>query len=184
MAKATISAGLLAQIQHYVAYDAIGVTAVRGHEPGTRDAVVDFLRRLDISHIPSQGEAVFKNWLNRQTERLRVKLPGLSKARLWGVARKSVNLFLRGCLYNQYLRDEYHLDRITALLEIPLDSRVAKKLREKYVKDLREKWPGLKRLEPDYSDRLQSCAATWAKTMKLPARVFLDHQLFLPSGKT
>jgi hypothetical protein len=103
---------------------------------------------------------------------------------LWGVARKSLNLFLRGCLYNIYLRKRYRLHRIETLLEIPLDSKVAKGLKEQYEDSLPGTWPGLKRLESDESERFQSFATILAKKRKLPARVFLDHPFYLPSGRT
>ena len=179
-----MTTALLARIKHFVVVDAVGISAVRGQHKGTRRAVIKYLKRIDLSHIPRRS-ASFTKWLDAQTECLRQRLPGAkySNLKLWGVARKVLNLFLRGCLYNHYLHGKYRLDRIQTLLEIPLDSVVANKLKDKAARadkaSLPRRWPGLKHLTHADSDQYQKYAAELAKKMNLPAIVFLDNYLWL-----
>jgi hypothetical protein len=169
-------ADLLGKIKEFVAYDAVGVTAVRGQRPRTRDAVLKFLNRMEIAQIP-RTKVAFKRWLDQQTMLLAKKLPDPAKP--WGVARKALNLYLRACCYNHYLRGQYCLGDIETLLEVPVDSKVAGGLREANTWMLLPSWKGLKGLEPRANEAFQECAVVLSKRMGLPARVFLDHFLFL-----
>lgn len=134
---------LLTAIRFFAVADAIGVTSLRGQPEKTRGAVLEFLRDIDLSDVPRSAPA-FTCWLNDRTECLRQRIwRRVSRERrdklkdkcpdpsmpMWGVARKSLNLFLRCCLYNHYLRSKHHLERIEPLLEVPLDSVVGKGLR-------------------------------------------------------
>jgi len=177
------TADLLAQIKYFVVADAIGVTSLRGQPKKTRETVHKFLKGIDLSRIPGRGPA-FMDWLDGQTDRLQRKLLPLypPKSNPWGVARKALNLFLRACLYNHYLRSKYHLEKNETLLEIPLDSVVGRSL----VDEAQEAggrplppWPGLKYLTPETSNTYQEYAAGLADKKGLPALVFLDNYLFL-----
>ena len=90
-----------------------------------------------------------------------------------------MNLFLRSCLYNHYLRKAYGLSAIESWLEIPLDSVVAKALRREATSGELPPWPGLKHLTPEAHARFQSYADKSAKHRGLPARVLLDNYLWL-----
>jgi hypothetical protein len=174
-----ISPLLLRQIREFTAYDSVGVTALRGQARGTRATAIDYLKKIDLSTIPRR-KVQFGRWLNDHTQHLRGELP-LSQAnseRLWGVARKALNLFLRGCLYNHYLRDRYRLANIETLLEVPLDSRVAGELIDQG--NCSTPWRGLKKLTPAQSESFQKCSGELAGRKKLQSVVFLDHTLWLP----
>ena len=177
---------LLAKITDFMAYDAVGVTAVRGQHRGTRKSVLAYLtgKGIDLSRIPRRRQA-FEVWLDDQTEALRRTLPGSKPddLELWGVARKSLNLFLRSCLYNHYLRRAYHLEELEYLLEVPLDSKVTNGLRNEAGKAGDHSLPprtSLKNLKKGNSDRFQEYASALAKRKGLRARIFLDHYFFLP----
>jgi hypothetical protein len=84
-----------------------------------------------------------------------------------------LNIFLRDALYNSYLRTPYHLDRAEALLELPLDSITAKRLRHVVGADQLPRWPGVKHLSPTVSGQYQTAATAVAQQMNV-ARVHLD----------
>ena len=95
------------------------------------------------------------------------------------MARKCVNLFLRACVYNHYLREAYpHLRRIVQLLEVPLDSRVGTGL-HKSSQGLLPPWPGLNGLTSGINKQFQEYAEKYAAETGYPARVFVDHELWL-----
>jgi hypothetical protein len=179
-----VNAELLTKIQAHEAYSAIGVSALRGQDRGTREAALVYLKRIDLSNVP-KSSCDFKVWLDDQTECLRQKLPGFKpdSEELWGVARKALNLFLRSCSYNYHLRTEYGLEPIETLLETPLDSVAGKRLMEEAGKanyrGLPAKWPSLKRLKREQSEEFQRYAESLAKSWGLPARVFVDSYLWL-----
>ncbi len=132
---------------------------------------------MDLSLIPRRSQAEFRKWLDRQTHRLRHKLPSCDKP--WGIARKSLNLFLRSCVYNHHLRQAHGLAVLELLLEVPLDSVVATALKRDAGRGVLPRWPGLKRLQYKDSRKFQKHATMMAKRMKLPALVFLDNILFI-----
>lgn len=167
----------LAQMRKHEANASISPSAVRGQVEHTRERVLKFLPQIDLRKAP-RDEAEFKKWLEGQTERLRCNLPGRTKP--WGVARKCLNLYLRSCFYNHYLREEYGLGRIEKWLEIPLDSMVMKALM-KYDRSHKGGWslpkerPNLKRkLKLETSEQFQLCAEKHARDFGLRARVHLD----------
>ncbi len=167
---------LLSKIKGFVAEDAVGVTALRGQVSGTRKAVLAFLNVIVLSQIPNSDGATFEHWLDDQTERLRQTLPDPKKP--WGVARKALNLFLRSCVYNHYLREANDLDVLEPLLEVPLDSVVGKGLRNESGGAL-PPWGTLKTLKSEVSRLFQEHATRLAIERGLPARVFLDNYLWL-----
>jgi hypothetical protein len=70
-------------------------------------------------YIATSGEVV-----SLDNDELRSFLP--KGVRHWGSARRFLNIFLRGALYNRYTCEKYGLTRLESWLEVPLDSHVAK----------------------------------------------------------
>lgn len=105
--------------------------------------------------------------LDEASNELQVKLPGRS----WGFARKSLNVFLRDCLYNVYLREQNHLDQAEYCLEIPLDSIVAEKIRE--CDRFMPRWRNIRDLDCHTNEFYQVLAAEIAENEGY-ARVHLD----------
>jgi hypothetical protein len=169
---------LVHMIQHYVAIDAVGTSAMRSQGRGVLHVMQEHLVPLSLRGIPKTRRG-FGRWLDSQTEAALVALEGLAPERPWGTARKALNLFLRGCLYNHYLRKNYGLARTEPWLEIPLDGVVARALKKLAGRGKLPVWHGLKRLRPEQSARFQEFAAKHARTVGLPARVFLDHDLWI-----
>jgi hypothetical protein len=177
MPKAISRSELLEWIRGFVAADAIGVTSLRGQRKRTRKAVLEFLEGMPLSKIARRSREAFREWLDKQTERLRRQLPG--RPGPWGVARKALNLYLRSCVYNHFLRKAHRLVVIEPWLEVPLDSIVANSIREQAEDGTLPRWPGLKHLTPRGSRRFQEEGAALAKGMRVPALVFLDNVLWV-----
>ena len=187
MSKA-ISEKVLKTVQHFTALDSVSASAVRGQMPGTKAAIEKYLAAIEfegVSHLDYEG---FSAWLDNHTKCIQRKLPARAgRVHPWGVARKSLNLFLRSCSYNYYLRTRYSIDKISPWLEVPLDSVVAKELRkwelEKHpdldTKDRLPRWKGLIHLEQPESDQYQGFARKCAKECDLDPAVLLDNVLWL-----
>lgn len=171
---------LLALIQKFTAIDAVGPSAIRGQPKGTAKVIQEYLGRMDLSRALQNTRQGFDRWLDLHTARLRRKLP--NPAQPWGIARKTLNLFLRSCFYNHYLRRAYRLAEIGQWLEVPLDSVVAEELRNRVGTDVLRPWPTLKHLTPEESREYQRHARAYAASRRLPATVFLDNYLWL-SGR-
>jgi len=182
MPKPVSQAQLLRMFQHFAAVEAVGTSAVRGQPAGTKKAIQDVLKTTNLSRMPRHSRVEFTRWLDRQTGRVRRRLP--SRAKPWGIARKALSLFLRDCLYNHYLRTAYDLTAVERWLEIPLDGVVARALKRKAERGALPKWPGLKHVTADVSAPFQEFAEELANRIGLPARVFLDNYLWLKNRKT
>ena len=168
---------LLAIIQEFEAVSAIGSSTVRGQPSGTADACREFFGKLDLTKVPRRSQLLFNKWLNHQTRRLQRRLPNPNRP--WGIARKTLNLFLRSCFYNRFLCENYRLDRTGLWLEVPLDGVVARGLRKHAGRGRLPDWPGLSWLDPERSEAFQKHALDYAAEKGLPARVFLDNYLWL-----
>jgi hypothetical protein len=171
----------ISTVQRFVAIEAVGVSALRGQGKGVLGVIRTYLGQLDLSLGDIKNKDQFIDWLDIQTEKILDQLP--LKNRPWGAARKAINLFLRCCLYNKYLCEQYELYNYENWMEIPLDSAVAKGLRKEVEKKKLNKelpsWPGLKYLEKDTSDKYQEIAELIAIQNHLTAKVHLDIFLWL-----
>ena len=114
---------LAERVRRHIAKAVIGPSAARHLIPaGQIQSVRDFLRKLDTRQFTQRGKFSFR--LDRSA--LAKKVPVS-----WGAARKFLNLYLREITYNFFVRQKNRLERIEHLLEVPLDSNVAKALRKK-----------------------------------------------------
>ncbi len=78
----------------------------------------------------------------------------------FGTARKCLNIFLRDTVYNFYTLNYYKLCAIVPLLEVPLDGKVAKGIRDDLPNEQLPKWNGIVNLNRDQHNNYQ-CAAEW-----------------------
>ena len=166
-------------IRRFEAFAAVGLGTTRGQRPGfLRDIRSYLFEGIDLSGIPIVQED-FQAWLDQRTQEAMRAVAGRPRREIWGVARKCVNLFLRACVYNHYLREAYpHLCKIVQLLEVPLDSRVGAGL-QKASQGLLPPWPGLNGLTSRTNKQFQEYAKRYAAEKDYPARVFVDHELWL-----
>jgi hypothetical protein len=165
-----MKAKLVKQMQNYVAETCVGASALRNQGgSGLVSKARKYFKPLDLSKIPTK-KVRFRSWLKRRTEKLRCKFP--SGARKFGTARKALNLFLRSAAYNVVLNRAYRLDGLLPLLEVPLDSYVAKHLKTHHP-SLPTKWVGLKFVTRTNHDKYQLAALALAKRWQIH-RVDLD----------
>jgi hypothetical protein len=123
-----MNAEYLAQLQRRLGNTSVGPSTSRGMGPkGTIRAARDFLSHLDLRRFEVGTESEFLRILDTVTEELLKSMP--IGAQHWGSARKFVNIFLRGCVYNRHICLGYKLARTEKWLEVPLDSHVAAGLR-------------------------------------------------------
>jgi len=140
---------------------------------GTIKAARKYLAGLKLSSFSKKTEAEFRTVLNRATHRFVRKLP--RKAKRWGAARKFINIFLRGIVYNRYLCKHYDLYRLERWLELPLDSHVAKCLSSEKGGEILPKWKTVIGLDRKTNRKYQKFAAEVAKRKKYSTyRVHLD----------
>lgn len=164
----------LQTMQEFVATSAIGVSALRNQGKGSHQAVRSALASMHLSPLKDMGQAEYRKWLDGANNLLLTHWPGTGRP--WGAARKSVNLFMRDALYNQYLSGEHNIGHVEKWMEIALDSKVAKGLRNRFPG--LPSWPGLKHLKQRISDQYQNCAQQLADKQGL-SRVHLDIWLWL-----
>jgi hypothetical protein len=166
-----------------VAVSAVGPSALRGQGKGVLYSTQKVLKRVNLLKLPVDSQDDFHTWLDKQTATILGAMPINSNP--WGAARKALNLFLRDVLYNRYLCKEYGINKVEYWLEIPLDSAVAEGLMKR-ARDIQEhlpRWPRLKHLTKDDSDKYQRFAERLA-TQERIARVHLDMTLWLENRRT
>lgn len=158
-------------IRSYTARVAVGPSAVRGNgNAGVVATASRYLREMDLAPFGTRSLKQFNAALDANTESLRRRLP--PKAQHWGLARKVMNIYLRGALYTGYLRDAYRLDAAEHFFEVPLDRYTAKAIcRARGTQSIR--WDAVKRLTPELSALFQDIAAREAKRRDI-ARIHLD----------
>jgi len=164
----------LQTMQQFVATSAIGVSAIRNQGKGSLQSVRTALASMNLSPVTSMEQAEYRKWIDWNTNWLLSHWPGTGRP--WGAARKSINLFMRDALYNQYLNREYNICHVEKWMEIALDSKVAEGLRNRFSE--LPSWPGLKHLKERISDQYQDRAQQLADEIGL-ARVHLDMWLWL-----
>lgn len=102
------------------------------------------IREWLVAHIDLSKASTYSNkeafeiYLDRNTNKLAAYIRDKTKddknknSTYWGPARKYINIYLRSCTYNYFLRQHFCLDKIDTLLELPIDSKVANELRKKF----------------------------------------------------
>ena len=169
----------LALIQRFTAIQAVSPSSVRGQPEKTLEKIHGYLGRLRLGRLAGKDSVHYHRWLEARTRQLQKKLGGRKKQ--WGVARKAMNLFMRSCLYNTCLSREFHLTQVQRYMEIPLDSAVARGLKEESKKEGQVEfplWQGLIGLDLELSCEFQQAAEKRARKVGLPGRVFLDNYLW------
>jgi len=146
-----VRGNLTKAIKTRTAVVAVGPSAARGQ--GARGVVGALRTALDavpLARFSRSRQSSFAGSLEASTRQVMTALP--RPARSWGLARKCLNIFLRVCFYNAYLRDAYGLAVTEAWFEVPIDSVVALGLK-KHLAVALPRWPGVKRVTPDLSAR-------------------------------
>jgi hypothetical protein len=130
-----------------------------------------------IDGILAEDAAGYEHWLDLQTDEILSSMP--DGTRPWGTVRKAMNLFMRACISDHYLRANLNLDRYETWAELPLDSIVAIALKRAAGRGQLPQWPGLKHLDRETHKEFQEFALRYTQELELPARIFLDYRLWL-----
>lgn len=163
-------------IQHYIAYTSVGASTVRGlRKKGVVSAARKALCSIRLKPYGNTTPESFRKLLNGDTEKIRLALP--PETQYWGVARKVLNIFLRGALYNTYLSSHFGLAGSDACYEIPLDSITAMGIRAHSSQRSVPRWVGVKNVTAEINDQFQSLATEIA-VAKQTLRVHLDAMLW------
>ncbi len=154
-------------VQKYVANIAIGASSLRNlGAKGVVSTAREFLAGLDLMSLERMSPNQYADWLDERTDELRDRFP--REARKWGAARKALNIFLCHAYLNRPLCEAYRLERLAHVMETPLDSVVATKLREKAPNGTLPRWPGVGRLTQKVSQQYQEFATEHAKEYGVP----------------
>lgn len=157
-------------VQARAARVTVGASALRGQGAGIAVPARAFLATLPLAEFSVSRADLFQLRLAKATSALRCRFPAGTGS--WGLSRKLLNIFLREALYTRYLADRYRLLKTEFLLELPLDSITAKKLRALPNGGL-PPWPGVKHLRWPVSSQFQAAALAHAQEKGI-ARVHLD----------
>ena len=165
---------------HRTAQLAIGNSTLRNQgAPGVVKAARDFLANVDIKSFSVNSAQEFSTTLDQVSANLVRALP--EGARNWGTARKALNIFLRDCLYNQFLCSHFAILQIHPWLEIPLDSHVMTGLRTTSYRNELPRQSTIIGLTSLDSDKYQEVAAKVADKLEC-TRVDLDIYLWRQVG--
>jgi hypothetical protein len=143
---------------------------------GSLDTVQQFLYAADLSTFSDPN--TFPQILDDTTMALKHvvdrALPSNDNLP-WGFARKCLNIFLRNSTYSHYLRARYSLGGVESILEIPLDSNVAKGLKRDAAKYglCPPRWNSISQLTPTTNADWQAIALAVAQNQNT-CRVHLD----------
>jgi hypothetical protein len=173
---------LIKAIQNLEVNLSINQSAARNMGENTVKEAQDLLRNLDLRSFVSDCEEAFRKRLDEVT----VEFSGKLSNKSWGATRKFLNIFLRAAVYNRHLCDYYDLAMVEPFLEVPLDSQVAKALRN--AGNTAEgglflpAWRTIIGLKPEISQKYQDVVSKVAKA-KCLARVHLDAWYWRSSGE-
>ena len=159
---------------------AIGPSTARGQGRGTVKALRAALGRIPLIDFAVSTAAQFDRVLDRHTRLVQRRLP--RRVSSWGLARKCLNIFLRDCYYNAFLKRHYRLHKAEREFEVPLDSLVAKELKWLFPRGALPRWPGVKHLRRAESDEFQEAARQLSKSWGI-TRVHLDTFLWVRGRK-
>lgn len=163
---------ILNLLHRRIASTSVGSSTARGMGPkGTIAAARAYLAALDLSRFSVRSEEEFRIVLNCATRTYVEKLP--TGAQYWGTARKFLNIFLRGVVYNKYLCAAYKLSAIERWLELPLDSHVAEGLRGENGGKALPRWRTVIGLDARTNTRYQQFASEVAAEKEI-YRIHLD----------
>jgi hypothetical protein len=167
------------KLKDRLASTAIGPSTARKMGPsGTIDRARAFLKSMDLAKLVTPDCDAFRQELDRVTKEYVSVIP-----LAWGSARKFLNIFLRDCLYNRWVCEDYKLRDIESWLEVPLDSHVSSELSERDTEKVLPRWRGVTKLELAQSEIYQRFAAQVAEAEGV-ARVHLDIKFWRANADT
>lgn len=131
---------------------------------------IEFLGGLDLNPLKTKDPFEYPGWLNAQAEKLMTKLPPIKN--IWGQARKAINIFMTMASLNRFLNEEYGLERLEDVLEVPLDKEVGTKLwdfgqKQGMIPNHFPKWTTITALDSANSEKYQQIALAMAEKLRI-----------------
>jgi len=159
-------------IRKYVAYGSVGPSTLRNiGASGAVASARQSLANIQLGAYSRINASRFRRQLDADTETIRIAMP--NGAAHFGAARKVLNIFLRGALYNTYLTSHYELELCVECYEIPLDKLSATGILGGTANKDRIRWVGVKHVTPEINSNFQRLAAELAER-RGTLRVHLD----------
>jgi hypothetical protein len=193
MSKRKLAYPSIDDVQRRVANISIGASTLRSQGVDPEEAK-NFLRKLNLNELREMPKKRFEGWLNKKTKSLVKEFKrNRGDQDNWGAARKVINIFLENAFYNRFLYEEYSLQKLEDMLEVPLDKNVREELKKDWERYLKEhkmnpdlhKLPrckSIKGLCKEDSDEFQTCAYKVAKgEPTYRYRIYLDLKYWRPS---
>lgn len=149
---------------------AVSSSTVRGREAGLADDLRSALSHVRLSSFGVSGQKRFLAALDRWTERIQEAV-GLGRCS-WGLARKCLNIFLRDCYYNAFLKFEFGSKVSPDWFEVPLDSISGRRLHE-LEPEIAPAWRKIGDIDAESNQRFQAAALQVSRKWNLD-RVHLD----------
>jgi hypothetical protein len=163
---------LIYKLRRREASTAVGPSTARRMGPkGTISAAQEYLASLNLARFRVNSDKESRAALDQATECFLDQLPAGGKH--WGAARKFLNIFLRNVIYNRFLCEHYGLIILEPWLELPLDSQVAKGLREEANGRSLPRWKTVIGLDRETNKKFQEFATSVAAKESIH-RVHLD----------
>lgn len=148
------------KLRERLASTAIGPSTIRGLAPeGTIGRAREFLERVPLEQLANLDAAAF----TKRLDELTTQYCGEVRALPWGAARKFLNIFLRDCLYNRWISEDFRLPTVAPFLEVPLDFDVVDELKHRAGRGKLPPWPRIKNLELTESAKFQEYATRVAR---------------------
>lgn len=164
----------LDELQQYIARISIGASTVRLGGRKHKGLQLTGPARQYLSELPLKkliDVARYPERIDRWTAELQLRFP--HRGQYWGIARKCVNIFMRNVAYNHWLRRAYSLDKLDAVLEVPLDSYARKGLRREEGGQRLRECASVIGVTPEINAEYQAFAANVARRRGIN-RVHLD----------
>jgi hypothetical protein len=169
-------------LQRYVVNVGISASSLRNQgAPRVVSAARRFLAQLDLTPLKTLNPSRYTLWLDQTTSALLRQFPDV--AQKWGAARKALNILTTQSFLNRDLAVAFDLIRLGDSMETPLDSIVAKGLRQMPGGEKLPRWPGVGDLTQEVSNAYQAFALVVARSNGIP-RSCLDILLWRPLTAT
>lgn len=176
-----ISDSTIGKIQKRIARSCISASTFRNSKKGTMRKVQGFLGNIELKRLQAAGNTTFAEQHKKIVTELQGELKAVSCSCEYGLCVKAVNLFLRDVVTNYYTRVTYDLGNLEKHLQIPIDSKVYKKLYQQRKPNALPKWCGIARMPEELHTKCQLIAQFIADD-KQELRIHLDDDFW--SGET
>jgi hypothetical protein len=163
-AKRKVDQQLIRKLQDRIAELAIGNSTLRNQgAKGVAQKARALLKATELAKYRCKHKSEFAKRFADDTERVQRGLP--RGAKNWGTARKTLSIFLRDVLYDDYLCEHFRLSSIVGWLELPLDRYSTDGLRAEKEGAQLPKHSTIKHMDGSLNARFQEVARKVAERL-------------------